>query len=70
MSNDKIDPSNKDATISSTDDVTKTANKSDAELSEEQLKRVSGGFVTFDLTQSLTTSHTVSGSGGDPPPQK
>jgi hypothetical protein len=43
MSTDNIDPSKKDATISSTDDLTKTTNKADVELSEEELKRVSGG---------------------------
>jgi bacteriocin-like protein len=30
-------------TISSADDLTKTTNKGDVELSEEELKRVSGG---------------------------
>jgi hypothetical protein len=69
MSTDNIDPSNKDATISSTDDVTKTTNKSDMELSEEQLKRVSGG-LKFELTNVLVSSPPVSGSGGDPPPEK
>jgi hypothetical protein len=43
MSTDKIDPSKKDATISSADDLTKTTNKGDVELSEEELKRVLGG---------------------------
>jgi bacteriocin-like protein len=43
MSNDKIDPSSKDPKISSADELTKTTNKSDVELSEEELKRVSGG---------------------------
>jgi hypothetical protein len=38
MSTDKIDPSKKDATISSADDLTKTTNKGDVELSEEELK--------------------------------
>ena len=36
------DPSKKDATISSADDLVKT-NKGDVELTEEELKRVSGG---------------------------
>ena len=40
MSTDKIDPSNKDPKISSADDLTKTTNKGDVELSEEELKRV------------------------------
>ena len=43
MSNDKIDPSNKDATISSTDDLVKTTNAGKVELTEEQLNRVTGG---------------------------
>ena len=43
MSNDKIDPSKKDATISSADDLTKTTNKGDVELKEEELKGVVGG---------------------------
>jgi hypothetical protein len=43
MSTDKIDPSKKDATISSADDLTKTTKKGDVELSEEELKRVTGG---------------------------
>jgi len=45
MSTDKIDPSKKDTTISSADDLTKTTNKGDVELNEEELKRVSGGFA-------------------------
>jgi type VI protein secretion system component Hcp len=43
MSTDKIDPSKKDATISSADDLVKTAKSGDVELSEEELKRVTGG---------------------------
>jgi hypothetical protein len=43
MSTDKIDPSKKDTTISSADDLAKTTNKGDVELSEEELKRVTGG---------------------------
>ena len=43
MSTDKTDPNKKDAKISSADDLTKTTNKGDVELSEEELKRVSGG---------------------------
>ena len=46
MNTDKIDPSKKDATISSTDDLVKTTKSGDVELSEEELKRVkSGGNV-------------------------
>jgi len=43
MSTDKIDPSKKDTTISSADDLTKTTNKGDVELTEGELKRVIGG---------------------------
>jgi len=43
MSTDKIDPSNKNATISSTDDLVKTTNAGEVELTEEQLNRVTGG---------------------------
>jgi len=43
MSADKIDPSNKDATISSTDDLVKTTKGGEVELTEEQLNRVTGG---------------------------
>jgi bacteriocin-like protein len=46
MSTHKTDPSKKDATISSSDDLTKTTKKGDVELSEEELKRVSGGLIT------------------------
>ena len=44
MSDDKNDPSKKDPKISSADDLTKTRKKGDVELSEEELKRVSGGL--------------------------
>ena len=53
MSDDKVDPSKKDPQISSADDLIKTTNKGDVELTEEELKRVSGGdgsqglFKTF-----------------------
>jgi bacteriocin-like protein len=43
MSTEKIDPSKKDLQISSTDDLVKTSKSGDVELSEEELKRVSGG---------------------------
>ena len=46
MSTDKIDPSKQDTTISSSDDLTKTTNKGEVELSEEELKRVAGGTIT------------------------
>jgi hypothetical protein len=48
MSTDKIDPSKKDATISSADDLTKTTKKGDVELNEEELKRVTGGNISQD----------------------
>jgi len=44
MSTDKADPSNKNPKISSADDLTKTSEKGDVELTEEELKRVSGGI--------------------------
>jgi bacteriocin-like protein len=58
MSTDKIDPSNKDTTISSADDLTKTTNKGDVELSEEELKRVTGGTVagTFEKGVNIKMS--------------
>jgi len=47
MSTDKIDPCKKDTTISSADDLTKTTNKGDVELSEKEIKRASGGGNFF-----------------------
>ncbi len=44
MSNDKADPSKKDPNISSADNLTKTTKKGDVELTEEELKRVAGGY--------------------------
>jgi len=44
MSDDKADPSNKDPKISSADDLVKTTKGGDVELSEEELKRVTGGI--------------------------
>ena len=66
MSTDNIDPSNKDATISSADDLTKTTNKGDVELSEEELKRVTGGgqgtkpveYLKVKLNDIIVTSVT------------
>jgi hypothetical protein len=60
MSTDKIDPSKKDATTSSADDLTKTANKGDVELSEEELKRVSGGTPPKNETptENLSLNYT------------
>ena len=43
MSTDKADPSKKDTTISSADDLVKTTKSGDVELTEEELKRVTGG---------------------------
>lgn len=54
MSNDKTDPSSKDPKISSADDLTKTTNKGDVELSEEELKRVSAGSPTESLSLNFT----------------
>ena len=51
MSNDKIDPSSKDPKISSADDLAKTTNKGDVELSEEKLKRVSGGSISLNFSK-------------------
>ena len=50
MSTDKIDPSSKDATISSADDLVKTAKSGDVELREEELSRVTGGTVKYKFT--------------------
>ena len=44
MSND---PKAKDTNISSADDLTKTTKKGDVELTEEELKRVSGGGLNI-----------------------
>jgi len=49
MSDDKIDPSKKDPQISSADDLAKTTTKGDVELSEEELKRVSGGAIYMKI---------------------
>jgi bacteriocin-like protein len=43
-SDDTDDPSKKQPQISSADDLTKTTNKGEVELTEEELKRVTGGF--------------------------
>jgi len=59
MSTDKTDPSKKDATISSADDLVKISKSGDVELSEEDLKRVSGGQkadVNFDHNPPLKSS--------------
>ena len=51
------DPSNKDPKISSADDLVKTIKKGDVELSEEELKRVSGG-AAGDLSASVKFKFT------------
>ena len=56
MSNDKIDPSKKDAAISSADDLSKTAKSGDVEMTEEELKRVSGGTPPKNETPTETLS--------------
>lgn len=43
MSTDKADPGKKDATISSADDLVRMTKSGGVELTEEALKRVSGG---------------------------
>ena len=60
MNTDKADPSNKDATISSTDNLVKTTKSSDVELSEEELKRVAGGTPpkSDKPTESLSLNFT------------
>jgi len=60
MTSDKIDPSKKDATISSADDLTKTTKAGDVELSEEELKRVAGGTPpkSDKPTESLSLNFT------------
>ena len=64
MSTDKIDPSKKDATISSADDLVTTTKSGDVELSEEQLNRVSGGTIkkVVDKTSSTIYQNSVSGT--------
>jgi hypothetical protein len=46
MSTDKIDPSKKDAKISSADDLVKTSKKGEVELSENELEKATGGAGT------------------------
>jgi len=64
MSPDKNDPSKKDATISSADDLVKTSKSGDVELSEEELKRVTGGKLVQDavsgnLSQKVDVKFTT-----------
>ena len=41
---DKADPKRKETKISSADDLTKTSKNGDVELTEEELKRATGGL--------------------------
>jgi bacteriocin-like protein len=68
MNDDKIDPDKKGTQISSADDLAKTK-KGDAELSEEELKRVSGG-LTIELKEVLISGQQISGGGGGSVPDK
>jgi bacteriocin-like protein len=56
MSTDKIDPSKKDTTISSADDLIKTTKSGEVELSEEELKRVSGGSLSLNYSKIKFTN--------------
>jgi bacteriocin-like protein len=60
MSNDKSDPKKKDPQISSADDLTKTTKKGDVELTEEELKRVSGGGL--NIKTNIKGETTTDGS--------
>jgi hypothetical protein len=51
MSTDKVDPSKKDSQLSSADDLAKTSKKSDVELTEEELKRATGGAHKLPAVQ-------------------
>jgi type VI protein secretion system component Hcp len=62
MSTNKIDPKNEGTKISSTDDLTKTTNKSDVELSEEELKRVSGGGKLVDKASPVLMQACATGA--------
>ena len=59
MTTDTIDPSNKDATISPADDLVKTTKSGDVELTEEELKRVSGGaiYLKYGDVKGQTTTN-------------
>jgi hypothetical protein len=61
MSTDKIDPSKKDATISSADDLVKTTKSGDVQLSEEELNRVVGGTLDRKIDIKWTTTTTKGG---------
>jgi len=65
MGDDKADPSKKDATISSADDLVKTTKSGDVELSEEELKRVVGGTdaVAGDLSATVKFKFTTTTRG-------
>jgi len=59
MSTDKADPNKKDATISSADDLVKTTKSGDVELSEEELKRVTGGGTAVKIHFTASTKDTT-----------
>ena len=61
MSTDKIDPSKKEATISSTDDVVKTTKSGDVELTEKELKRVVGGATDGSLEAGIHFKYDIKG---------
>jgi hypothetical protein len=66
MSTDKTDPSKKDATISSADDLVKTTKSGDVELSEEELNRVTGGDAvagTFEKKVDIKWTTTTTQGG-------
>jgi len=63
MSDDTVDPSKKDPQISSADDLVKPTKKSDVELSEEELKRVSGGTTFLKIGDVRGESTTDSYKG-------
>jgi hypothetical protein len=49
----KAEPKKKDTKISSADDLTKTTKNGDIELTEEELKRVAGGYTPQKADGSL-----------------
>ena len=69
MNDDKIGPNKKGTQISSAEDHTKTK-KGDVELSEEELRRPSGG-LKYELTNiQISSSSLSSGSEGGSVPGK
>ena len=49
---DKVHPNRKETKISSADDLIKTTKKGDVELTEEELKRATGGTVKTAFKQN------------------